>query len=262
MAVDAVLVTEPSPGVRLVTLNRPDVRNAMTQELTAAWTAAVTELGADRDVRVAVVTGAGPSFCAGADLSWLDQASSHDITVDRLRDRMVPFYRSWLLPRQLPFPVIAAVHGPAIGAGVCLALACDLRYADASTRFSTPFVYLGTHAGMAATFLLQESVGVPRSREMLYTGREVPAGEALEWGLVGAVAPDALTHSLEVAARIAGAAPIATRLIKAGLPQAATSLETSLQWEALAQPATMTTQDLHEGISAVRQHRPPVFRGR
>jgi enoyl-CoA hydratase len=259
---DAVVLSAPSPGVRLITLNRPEIRNAMTEEVTAGWDEAVSEVSADREVRALVVTGAGSSFCSGADLSWLDQGADHDLTPDRLRDRMLPFYRSWLRPRDLPFPVIAAVNGPVVGAAVCLALACDLRYASSAARFSTPFIYLGTHGGMGATWLLPEAIGVPRAREMLYTGREVQAEEALDWGLVGAVVDDVLAHSLTVAAQIAGAGPIATRLTKAGLEQAAHGLEASLQWEALAQPVTMTTSDLHEGIQAKRQRRPPVFHGK
>ncbi|MCC5575216.1 enoyl-CoA hydratase/isomerase family protein [Microtetraspora sp. AC03309] len=259
---DAVLLDKPAPGVRLITLNRPQVRNAMTTEVTAAWAAAMTELAGDPDVRVLVVTGAGSSFCSGADLSWLDQGSSQDNTPDKMRDRMLPFYRTWLSPRELPFPVIAAVNGPAIGAGLCAALACDLRYAAATARFSAPFIYLGTHGGMAATWLLPEAIGVPRARDLLYTGRELSAEEALEWGLVSAVVDDVLDHSIKMAQHIATAAPIATRLTKAGLEQSANGLAASLQWEALAQPVTLATSDVHEGIQAKRERRPPTFTGR
>jgi enoyl-CoA hydratase len=259
---DAVLLTRPSPGVRLLTLDRPGVRNAMTEEMTAAWNAAIDEVAADRDTRVLVVTGQGSSFCSGADLSWLDQAGTDDITIDRLRDRMLPFYRSWLRARSLPFPVVAAVNGPAVGAGVCLALACDLRFASPAARFSTPFIYLGTHGGMGATWLLPEAIGVSRAREMLFTGREVHPEQAVDWGLVTGVADDVLAHSLTVAARVAQAGPIALRLTKTGLEQSAAGLEASLQWEAMAQPVTMTTSDLHEGIAAFRQNRTPEFHGR
>jgi enoyl-CoA hydratase len=259
---DAVLVTEPGPGIRLLTLNRPDVRNAMTEEMTRAWDVAVEQVSADRETRVVVVTGAGSSFCSGADLSWLDQGSAEDVTIDRLRDRMLPFYRSWLSPRRLPFPVLAAVNGPAVGAGVCLALACDLRFAATTARLSTPFIYRGTHGGMGATWLLPEAIGLSRAREMLLTGREVPAAEALDWGLVTGVADDVLDHTLAVAARLAEAAPIAARLTKTGLEQSAAGLEASLQWEAMAQPVTMTTADLHEGIAAFRENRAPRFLGR
>lgn len=258
---DAVLLTRPASGVGLLTLNRPSIRNAMNGELTRDWNSAIDELSEDGETRCLVVTGAGSSFCAGADLSWLDQGSP-DTTIDRLRTRMLPFYESWLRPRRLPFPVIAAVNGPAIGAGLCLALSCDVRYASPEAVFSTPFIHLGTHSGMGATYLLPEAVGQSRAREMLFTGREVRAEQAREWGLVSDVAPDVVAHAVEVATRIAGAGPIAARLTKAGLEAATDGFDASIRWEALAQPVTLTTEDIHEGIEAFRSGRTPRFTGR
>jgi len=252
----------PSPGVAVATLNLPEVRNAMTAELTQAWVAAMERVSADRSLRALAVTGSGPAFCSGADLSWLDQGGMDENTPDRLREKMVPFYRAWLAPRLLSIPVIAAVNGPAVGAGLCLALACDLRYAAPGATFSAPFIELGTHGGMAASWLLPEAIGLPRAREMLYTGRVVKADEALDWGLVSGVQDDVLACAVDVAAGIAAAAPIAVRLTKAGLAQAAGGgFETALQWEALAQPVTMSTADIHEGIRARRERRPPTFEG-
>jgi enoyl-CoA hydratase/carnithine racemase len=251
-----------SAGVALVTLNLPRLRNAMTTELTSAWATAMDQVAGDRSLRAVVVTGAGSAFCSGADLSWLDQANLSDNTPDRLRDKMLPFYRTWLVPRQIPVPVVAAVNGPAVGAGLCLALACDLRYASPSAVFSAPFSQLGTHGGMAVSSLLPEAVGMPRAREMLYTGRVVSADEALAWGLVSGVAKDVVGRALEVAEGVAQAAPIAIRLTKAGLAQGSRGgFEVALQWEALAQPVTMATADIHKGIQARREHRPPTFDG-
>ncbi|HJY55195.1 MAG TPA: enoyl-CoA hydratase/isomerase family protein [Streptosporangiaceae bacterium] len=248
---DLVDVRQASPGVALVTLNLPKVRNAMTTELTSAWVTAMDNIAGDRSLRVVVVTGAGSAFCSGADLSWLDQRNLRDNTPDRLRDKMLPFYRAWLTPLEISVPVVAAVNGPAVGAGLCLALACDLRYGSPSAAFSAPFTQLGAHGGMAVSWLLPEAVGMPRAREMLYTGRVVTAEEALAWGLVN-----------EIAEGIARAAPIATRLTKAGLGQPSRSgFELALQWEALAQPVTMATADIHKGIKARRQHKTPTFEG-
>src|SRR3954452_22862865 len=182
-----VILSRPARGVAMLKLNLPQMRNAMTTELTAAWTKAIDELRDDLSVRALVVTGDSSSFCSGADLSWLDQGNSTENTPDRLRDKMLPFYRAWLSVRDLPYPVIAAVDGPAVGAGLCLALACDLRYASPTAKFSAPFIYLGTRCGMAVPWLLPQAIGVPRAREMLYTGREVSATEAREWGLVSDV---------------------------------------------------------------------------
>ena len=252
----------PSPGVRLLTLSLPKLRNAMTAELTTAWTEAITAIKADPTVRVVVITGEGPVFCAGADLSWLGQLDAGDRGPDNLRERMLPFYRAWLAPRELSVPVIAAINGPVIGAGIALALACDLRYGSPTASFRASFIQVGTHGGMAANWLIAEAVGLPRAREMLFTGREVTAAEALDWALVSGISEDVLDTALRTAENIAAAAPIATRLTKAGINQLPTSLDAALQWDALAQPLTMATEDIHEGIRAIHEHRPPVFEGR
>src|SRR5437763_2362423 len=208
-------VTRRDDGVVILTLALPDRRNAMTAELTSAWGETIASLRHDRTVRAVVVTGEGTAFCAGGDLSWIGE--SPDLTVDSIRDRMLPFYRTWLSIRDLEAPSIAAVNGHAIGAGLCLALACDLRYAARGAKLSAPFTQLGMHAGMAATWLLPEVVGVTVARELLLTGRAVQDDEALRIGLLNGVFEGArfLDDVLEVAGRIAGAAPIATRLTKA-----------------------------------------------
>ncbi|HEX8002477.1 MAG TPA: enoyl-CoA hydratase/isomerase family protein [Mycobacteriales bacterium] len=257
---DTPLRVERLDAVAVLTLNLPDRRNAMTAELTEAWTAAVAALRADREVRAVVVTGEGSAFCAGGDLSWIGE--SPDLSVMALRERMLPFYRAWLAVRDLDVPVVAAVNGAAVGAGLCLALACDLRYASPGATFSAPFARLGMHPGMAATYLLPEVVGLARARELLLTGRRVTAAEALEMGLVSGVADDVRAHALEVARGIADSAPIAVRLTKAALAYAGHhSIDAALDWEGLAQPVTMASADLREGLAAQAERRAPRFTG-
>src|ERR1700688_2902894 len=229
-----VKATDPAPGVRLLTLALPKLRNAMTAELTEAWTDAIAGIKADPAVRVVVVTGEGPVFCAGADLSWLGQLDDGNRGPDYLRERMLPFYRAWLTPRDLSVPVVAAINGPTIGAGIALALACDLRYAAPTATFRASFIQVGTHGGMAANWLMAEAVGLSRAREMLFTGREVSAEEALQWGMVSGISDDVLASAIDVAERIAAAAPIATRLTKAGINRLPATLDAALQWDALA----------------------------
>ena len=253
----------PSEGVVLLTLDNPDMRNAMSDEMTSSWVAAIDELAADASVRVVVVTGAGSAFCSGGNTGWI--ASEPDATVDELRARMMPFYRAWLSIRRLEVPTIAAVNGAAIGAGLCLALACDIRYAAAGAKLGVPFNKLGMHAGMAATWLLPDVVGPAHARDLLLTGRVVEADEALRLGLVSRVTePDGfLDEVLDTAAAIAATAPIASRLTKIALADGGhADFESALQWEALAQPMTLATQDLQEGIAAAREKRTPIFRGR
>lgn len=250
-------------GVVLLTLDVPALRNAMVESLTTAWAAAMADLAADRSVRCVVVTGAGPAFCSGGDTSWI--GSEPDASVDDLRARMMPFYKTWLGIRDLDVPTIAAVNGPAIGAGMALALACDLRYATPSAKLGVPFTKLGMHAGMATTWLLPEVAGLGAARELLLTGRIVSGEEAVGLGVVNRVLPAEgfLGAVLEIASGVAAAAPVATRLTKVALRGGGhADFEAALQWEALAQPITLATADLQEGLAAQREKRPARFTGR
>jgi enoyl-CoA hydratase len=248
-------------GVVLLVLALPDVRNAMTEQLTAQWGAAVAELRFDRSVRCVVVTGEGRAFCAGGDLSWL--AAEPDASPSQLRDRMLPFYETWLSLRRLDVPTIAALNGPAIGAGAALALACDLRYAGASARFAVPFAQLGIAPGMATTYLLPEVVGLAHARELLLTGRVLDAAEMLRLGLCSAVHEDdvLLERVLERARRWPPArrSRSDSRRWRCGRrPRVAPD---ALRWEALSQPVTMATTDLQEGLRARADKRRPDFAG-
>ena len=250
-------------GVVVLTLALPDRRNAMTVELTAAWADAVASLRGDRSVRCVVVTGEGKAFCAGGDVSWL--AAEPEATVDELRDRMLPFYQTWLSLRGLDVPSICAINGAAVGAGGALALSCDIRYAAAAAKFTVPFAQLGMHAGMATTWLLPEVVGLAHARELLFTGRVLDATEMLRLGLVSAVYDDdaLLAKVLEQAAQVASGAPVAQRLHKVALSNGGhASYEAALGWEALAQPVTLATADLQEGLQARAEKRPATFTGR
>ncbi|GAA1937380.1 enoyl-CoA hydratase/isomerase family protein [Nocardioides hwasunensis] len=252
----------PSEGVALLTLDNPGMRNAMSDEMTSSWAAAIDQLAADTTLRAVVVTGEGSAFCSGGNTSWI--ASEPDASVDHLRRRMLPFYRAWLSIRQLEVPTIAAVNGPAIGAGLCLALACDIRYAAAGAKLGMPFNKLGMHAGMAGTWLLPQVVGPAHARDLLLTGRVVEADEALRLGMVSRVVdPDGfLDEVLATAAGIAATAPIASRLTKIALADGGhADFDAALQWEALAQPVTLATADLQEGIRAAQEKRTPEFRG-
>lgn len=252
----------PADGVCRLVLDNPGQRNAMTDQMTASWVRAIDHLAGDPDLRVVVVTGEGTAFCSGGNTGWI--ASEPDAEVDYLRDRMLPFYRAWLSIRHLEVPTIAAVNGPAIGAGLCLALACDIRYASTQAKLGAPFVRLGMNPGMAATYLLPEVVGDAHARELLLTGRTVDAEEAARIGLVSRLfAADSFAAEVDsIAASVAGTAPIPSRYTKIALREGGhRDFETSVQWEALAQPATLATADLQEGIRAAKEKRPPLFRG-
>jgi len=255
-------VDRPAQGVVRLMLDNPDQRNAMSSAMTASWVRAIELVKQDPTCRAVLVTGEGRAFCSGGDTSWI--ASEPDAGVDHLRSRMLPFYRAWLSIRSLEVPTLAALNGAAIGAGLCMALACDVRYAADGAKLGVPFTQLGMHPGMAATHLLPDVVGSAAARDLLLTGRIVEADEALRLGLVSRVVErGALADAaVEAAAGMAAAAPVATRLTKLALLHGGHhDLEAGLQWEAMAQPITLATRDLQEGIRAAKEKRRPDFTG-
>ena len=259
---DAVLV-ERDGAIASLTFNRPDVRNAMTPELTDAFTEAIEQLRGDAAVRVVIVTGAGKAFCAGGDLSWVKPGPGAD--VPSMRTKMRSFYPRFLAIRSLDVPTIAAVNGAAIGAGLCVAMACDLRVAAEDAKLSTAFMRLGMHPGMAATYLLTRLVGTARAAELFFTAKTVDGKEAERIGLVNRAVPagSLLDEARELANEIAANAPIPMGMAKRAIYLAERAdLETMLEYEGLAQPVTMATADLLEGLQAVKEKRPPKFEGR
>ena len=258
---DHLRVERPAAGVVRLVLDNPAQRNAMTEQMTAAWVRTIEELADDASVRVVVVTGEGTAFCSGGDPRWI--AGEPEAEVDYLRTRMLAFYRAWLSIRRLEVPTIAAVNGHAIGAGLCLALACDIRYAADSAKLGAPFVKLGMNPGMAATFLMPDVVGEANARELLLTGRTIEADEARAMGMVSRVfaTADFAEQVEEIAVGIAATAPIASRYTKVALGRRHADIESCVQWEALAQPITLATADLQEGVAAAREKRAPRFQG-
>jgi enoyl-CoA hydratase len=254
-----LLVRWHDPGVAQVILANPQQRNAMSGPMTEAWSLVMSELASIPALRCVLVTGEGRAFCAGGDLGWLAERGSY--AVADLSRRMDDFYAAWLAIGDLPVPTVAHIDGPAVGAGAAVALACDIRWVGPAARFSVPFTRLGLHAGMGTTYLLAQAAGPAMARDLLLTGRSLDAGAMLACGLA--------TESVAVVdvpgrvRQIAANAPIATRLTKRGLsPDVPRSLREALRWEGLAQPVTMTTEDVQEGIAAARERREPVFRGR
>lgn len=249
--------------IAVVTLDLPDKRNAMSDPMTASWVRLMGMLREDADLAAVVVTGAGAGFSAGGDLAWI--VKDPDAQVIDLRHRMLTFYRSWLSIKQLEVPTIAAINGAAIGAGLAMALACDIRYVADDARLAVPFTALGLHPGMATTWSLAQVGGLAVARDLLLTGRAVDGGEAVRLGLASGSWPadEVLPRALEAASAVASAAPVATRLTLQALRRGGhATFEDAVEWEGLAQAVTMATADLQEGIAAAAQRRSPVFHGR
>ena len=217
-----VLVEDPAPHVRQLTLNRPAQLNAMTAGLCQALHEQLSSIASERSCRVVILTGAGRGFCAGVDLHGFGAAPDNDGS-DEPRDRLANQQHMSTLVlalRGLPQPVIAAVNGPAAGFGLALALACDIRYAAAEAVFRAAFINIGvSNCDMGTSWLLPRLIGASRSHELMLTGRRVSAQEALQMGLVADVVGGAQLHAraLQAAEQIAALAPWGVRLTKRGM---------------------------------------------
>src|SRR5438094_7754551 len=220
----AVLVDSPRPGVAVVTLNRPHHLNALTAEMTEAVFDTFERLARDVDCRVVIVTGAGRGFCAGDDLvdyrppAWIPAERIGEIHSNMLQQK----HLATLVPRMraLPQPVIAAVNGPAAGAGYALALGADLRVAAASAVFANAFVKIGASGcELGLSWLLQRIVGATRAAELVLTGRRLDAVEAERIGLVLRVVPDdaVVDAAVQLAEQIVDNTPFGTWMGKSTL---------------------------------------------
>jgi enoyl-CoA hydratase/carnithine racemase len=178
---------------------------------------------------------------------------------------MRSFYRLFLSVRDLPCPTIAAIQGSAVGAGLCVALACDVRIASSEARLGLNFTALGLHPGMGATWTLPRLVGPALAAELLYSSRLVSGAEAVEIGLVSRALPpeEVLPAARALAAEFAAAGPLANRAVKRALARSAgASLEDQLAFEAAEQAETLGSRDAREGLAAARERRRPDFEGR
>ena len=246
-------------AVLTITLNRPDVLNAFTAELHRQLVGALKEARED-DVRAVVITGAGRGFCVGQDLNEFGEAA-RDIA-GRLRANYHPTIRA---VRELEKPVIAAVNGPAAGAGLSFACACDLRVAAESAAFVPAFINIGLVPDMGGTFFVTRLLGPSRAFEWMTSGRRLTAQEALEWGLVSEVVPDdrLAGRAAEWAAQLAAMPTRGIGLSKRLFDNAdRATLEEQLEREAQLQAAATRTDDFREGVNAFLEKREPRFEGR
>jgi 2-(1,2-epoxy-1,2-dihydrophenyl)acetyl-CoA isomerase len=259
------LLYEVKDGVATLTLNRPDRLNALGGTLRDDLLDAVTRASADPEVRVMIVTGAGKGFCAGGDVKAMND--NREAARERpLLDRVAPSRdRVLLAMRDAPQPIIAAVNGAAAGAGMNLALGCDMRLASTAARFSQAFVKRGLHPDWGGTYFLPRAVGLARAAELIFTGDVIDAQEALRIGLVSrVVAPEELMPAAhDLARKIAGGPPVAIRLAKRALYHSQDcDLRQALEFETFAQNICQDTEDAREGVRAFVEKRAPVFRGR
>ncbi len=248
-----------SAGIATLTLHDEANLNAMSEEMARDFRAATAALKAEPRLRAVIITGAGKAFSAGGHLAMLD--AKRGLTAEQNRTQMMEFYRSFLDVLGLQVPLIAALHGAAVGAGLCLACACDIRIASRDTKLGFTFLKLGLHPGMGGTFFVPRIVGSSIATELLVTGRIIAADEALRIGLVSKVCEgdSLMSEASWVAKEILSCGPLATRQLIETLRPDPAQLQQALSREALCQSVNYGSQEFAEGLAAVKEKRLPSF---
>jgi 2-(1,2-epoxy-1,2-dihydrophenyl)acetyl-CoA isomerase len=251
-------------GVAVLVLDRPERRNALSPAMVAGLARVLAAVEEDDEVGAVVLTGAGGAFCAGGDVKAMAEGeawSAAELLERQRRSQRAVCGRLWRMPK----PVLAALPGPAAGAGLGIALACDLRYAASSAVLTTAFAKVGLSGDYGVAWSLTRLVGTARARELLYLSERLDAGAALELGLVNAVLPDdeLLPHVLRTARRLADGPRVALGLMKANLALALTAdLEEAMDAEVAHHVTSKGTADHAEAAQAFVEHRSPRFTGR
>jgi len=253
------LLIDVSDGIATITVNRPEVRNALDRETVEELTAAIADVDRSRDVGVVILTGSGDRvFVSGADIRQMRE---------RRRDDGLAAINSsaFSAVERARTPTIAAINGHALGGGCELALACDLRVAAAHATLGQPEVGLGIIPAAGATQRLPRLIGLGRASQLVLTGDPIDAATALAWGLVNAVVPgdQLMSAARSLASRILSRGPLAVRLAKLALRASArVDLDSGLLIETLAQAICLESEDKREGTSAFLEKRKPKFSGR
>jgi 2-(1,2-epoxy-1,2-dihydrophenyl)acetyl-CoA isomerase len=257
------IIYEVEDRVATITLNRPEVLNAVNAEMMEEIRQALETARYDDGVGAVIVTGAGRAFSAGGDVKTMPERLKMEPAQrrDSIRrsGRMVEAFR------KIEKPVIAAVNGAAVGAGCSMAMACDMRIASEKSKFGLVFVKRGLHPDMGGSFFLPRIVGTARACEMIFTGKIIDAQEADRIGLVNRVVPpDSLMEEARSLAREIAAGPgVAIGMSKIAIYKGLeTDLEAALDYEAFAQSICSRTEDAKEGIQSFLENRQPVFKGR
>jgi enoyl-CoA hydratase/carnithine racemase len=257
------LVCRVEDRVAVVTLNRPEARNALSLEMKRALAALLPALGADPGVGCVLLTGAGGAFCSGGDTKVMARDGKPASPEERKRQLRWEHGIPAALHR-LEKPTLAALPGPAAGAGFSLALACDLRIAAASAFATASYAKLGLSGDYGGAWFLTHLVGPAKAREILFLGDRLDAAELERLGIVSRVAPDAdlEKEALALGKRLAAGPPIALRYMKDGLNRALTdSLEACRELEAVRMVQSATTEDYVEAVRAFQEKRAPEFKG-
>ncbi|WP_405136476.1 enoyl-CoA hydratase/isomerase family protein [Nocardia sp. NBC_01388] len=253
-------------GVGTITLNRPEARNAFTFEMIRDWARLLVEAKQNDEVRVVVLTGAGDrAFCSGIDLGSISNANRELTPLARKSQLHDEIHQVALAVEALDKPLIAAINGAAVGAGLDMALMCDLRIMSTSARLSESYIKIGLAPGDGGAYYLPRIVGTSKALELLLTGDFIDADEALRIGLVNRLAEPAelAAATRALAEQIASAPPVTARMIKRATYQSAgTDLRTALDLISSHFAVVAATEDAAEALSAMREKRSPKFVGK
>lgn len=258
----ATLRVEMHQHVAHVQLNRPDVMNTMNQEMVDELYTCFKELGNDQNVRVAVLSGAGRTFCAGGDVSFLKIISSQSHT--DTRQLLGDLFRKLTFLTRVEKPIIGALHGFVLGAGFGLSLLCDLRVAAESTKFGAEFPMMGIIPELGFTHMFPRLVGLGKAMDLVLTARRFDAAEAEKMGVLNKVVADdkLMDEAMDLAHHIANLPPLAVGLSKIALRKGvASTMEESIQVEANINALCYHTDDHKEAANAFLEKRKPVFKG-
>lgn len=243
-----------------ITLNDPERLNAMSEDMAREFKTLIARLKKEKGLRVVILTGAGRAFSSGGDIGMLKRMSRQKPA--QTQKQLMSFYKSYLCVTELPVPVIAAINGAAVGAGFCLAIACDLKYALNTAKMGANFAKLGLSPGMGGSYNIVRQAGPNHAAEIIYTGKifEAPAME--KYGLINAALPveTFAAHVQATAQTIAANSPFAVQKIKACLKMAPhRTPEQMFALDARAQSLCLSSPDAQEGLLAVEEKRPPKF---
>lgn len=263
MSDDAVILTQDGPVATLL-LNRPEKLNALDESEQRGLAEAIATVAHQPSIRVAVITGAGRGFCTGGDIQTMADLKTHHHSA-KFRAHLEAGNNVVHAIRRLPIPVLASVNGPAAGAGLSLALACDLRIASDQATFRQAFLQIGLHPDWGGAFFLPRHVGIGRAMEMFFLGEPVNAAEAHRIGLVNFVTPhDQLAlETRKLTERLASVPSLPVSLLKVALyERLETQLDSMMEHEVQAQMNCFKSEDFAEGLQAFLEKRKPHFKGR
>ena len=260
------LLLEKKDGIATITLNAPDKRNALSVEMQKSLPLAVDEVARDDEVKVVIVTGAGNAFCAGGDLEWMEAIFAGTLKPSRYENFQIAG-QGWadVFPR-LDKPVIAAINGACVGAGLAIALSCDIRIASEKAKFGSLFILRALVPDCGLTYSLPRTVGTSKALELMLTGELISAAEAEHLGIVSRIVPpdELMKITQELAVRISRQPPVALeltkRLVYRGMMD---DISHHLEWETYAQRLCFQTEDFKESVLAFLEKRPqPRFKGK